>query len=106
MKKYNITYLKRFTAKNGKDYVSMELQSQTPSVSAEGDLLGNKTYAIIASAEKVPVSYMVNGVAECCLSFNKRTGKPFAYNFIVSTDIAKTEDTSKEPSEEYDDLPF
>lgn len=83
MKKYNITYCKRFTAKNGKSYVSLELQSQTVSTNAEGVALGKKTYSILANADKVPAEYCYGGVAECSISFDKQSGKPFAYNFKV-----------------------
>lgn len=102
MKKYNITFLKRFKANNGKDYVSMELQSQKPSVSKEGVMLGYHTYPIIASAEKVPATYVFGGVVECCLSFDKETGRPFAYNFVEP----KSEEPVVNQPETDDDISF
>lgn len=94
MKKYNITYCKRFTAKNGKDYVSLELQSRDISVTAEGVKLGTKTYQVLPSAAKVPAEYCYGGIAECCISFDKKTGNPFAYNFQLPKEETEFSDSS------------
>lgn len=96
MKKYRITYINRFTSKtNNKAYVSMELQSLEVKVSAEGTPIGKKTFSILASAGNVPPQYCYDGIAECCISFDKKTGKAFGYNFKVPSDVtfADTEES-------------
>lgn len=82
MKKYQVSYIRRFKGKdNGVDYVSLELKATTPSTSKEGVYLGHKTYNVICKAEKFPADVVADDFVNCCVSFDKETGSPFAYKF-------------------------
>lgn len=82
MKKYKVTYMRKFTAKNEKLYCALELASIEASKDKNsGEYLGHRTYSILTKAENIPADVFPDDYVKCSVSFDKETGRPFAYNF-------------------------
>lgn len=82
MKKYKVTFMRKFTAKNKKLYCALELTSVEASKDkSSGEYLGHRTYSILTKAENIPADVLPDDYVKCSVSFDKETGRPFAYNF-------------------------
>lgn len=82
MKKYKVNYLRRFTANNGKNYCALEITSvESSKDKVSGAYLGHRTYSVLTKSEKIPADVLPDDYIKCSISFDKKTGKPFAYDF-------------------------
>lgn len=82
MKKYKVTYMRKFKAKNEKLYCALELASVEPSKDKnDGTYFGHRTYSILTKAENIPSGVLPDDYIKCSVSFDKESGRPFAYNF-------------------------
>lgn len=93
MKKYKVTYMRKFTAKNEKLYAALELTSVEASKDkTSGEYLGHRTYSILTKAENIPDGVSPDSYVNCSVSFDKETGRPFAYGFkSVAADEPETQ---------------
>lgn len=81
MKKYKVTFMRKFTAKNGKDYCALELTSVEASKDKNTDVyLGHRTYSVLTKVENVPPTVLPDDFVSCSVSFDDKTGRPFVYN--------------------------
>lgn len=82
MKKYKVTYMRKFKAKNEKFYCALELTCVEPSKDKnDGTYFGHRTYSILTKAENIPSDVLPDDYIKCSVSFDKESGRPFAYNF-------------------------
>lgn len=81
MKKYKVSFMRKFTAKNEKQYCALELLSVEASKDKNtGIYLGHRTYSVLTKAENVPYEVGPDNYVSCSVSFDKETGRPFVYN--------------------------
>ena len=103
MKKYKVTYMRKFKAKNEKIYCALELASVEPSKDKnDGTYFGHRTYSILTKAENIPSDVLPGYYIKCSLSFDKESGRPFAYNFS-SCSLEETVDAIEEESADISD---
>lgn len=93
MKKYKVTFMRKFTALNGKDYCALELTSVLGSKDkTSGAYLGHRTYSVLTKPENIPDGVSPDSYVNCSVSFDKETGRPFAYGFkSVAADELETQ---------------
>lgn len=81
MKKYKVTFMRKFTAKNEKEYCALELLSVEASKDkVSGDYLGHRSYSVLTKVENVPPTVLPDDYVSCSVSFDKESGRPFVYN--------------------------